>query len=84
MKYWEFEPVEDEQKEIKEVHRQSSESSDTTRVDRDSPPPKPKRKWGFRKNKDKKANSSEVSEEKESIKPAKRMPVIFFDEAHKL
>ena len=84
MKYWEFEPFKDEQKEMKAVHRQSSGSSDTTRVEQDTPPPKPKRKWGFRRSKEKKTDSCENSEEKESIKPVKKMPVIFFDEAHKL
>lgn len=89
MKYWEFDPYEDENKDKennKTVHRQSSDSSSTTRVDPESPPPKPKRRWGFRKAKEARPLSDDHSSEKgkEPKKPAKKMPVIFFDEAHKL
>jgi hypothetical protein len=84
LKYWEFEPVKEELKGLKAVHRQASDSSDATRVERDTPPPKPKRKWGFRRSKAKQTNNSEHSEEKESVKAPKKMPVILFDEAHKL
>jgi hypothetical protein len=69
---------------MKTVHRQSSGSSDTTRVEQDAPPLKPKRKWIFRRGLSKKPNNCENSEEKEPTKPVKKMPVIFFDEAHKL
>lgn len=89
MKYWEFDPFGEEgrdRQDDKTVRRQSSDSSSTTRVDPESPPPKPKRKWGFRRSKkDEKAAERDAAErEKEPLKPVKRMPVIFFDEAHKL
>lgn len=69
---------------MKTVHRQSSSSSDTTRVEPDAQLLKPKRKWGFRRSKDKKTSNCDTAEDKEPIKPARKIPVIFFDEAHKL
>jgi hypothetical protein len=84
LKYWEFEPIKEKQTEMKTVHRQSSGSSDTTRVEPDAQLPKPKRKWGFRRSKDKKIGNCDNTEDKEPIKPTRKMPVIFFDEAHKL
>lgn len=87
LKYWEFEPsIEDikDRSSDKSVRRQSSDSSDRTRVNSDTPS-KLKRRWTFRKSKEiKKPVESELSEEKEPVKPKKKMPVIFFDEAHKL
>lgn len=86
LKYWEFDPYKEEHEDKRDdstARRQSSDSSDTTRVEHESPSPKPKRKWGFLR-KEKKSVDLDHGEEKEPPKPMKKMPVIFFDEAHKL
>ncbi|KZP22205.1 hypothetical protein FIBSPDRAFT_787379 [Athelia psychrophila] len=73
------------EREREQERRHSSESSDTTRVDdHDAPPPKPRRKWGFRRKDKAPAADAGAGAEKEAPKPRKKMPVIFFDEAHKL
>ena len=85
LRYWEFEPVDEEadrESDKTKTVRQSSDSSSATRVNPEIPSPKPKRKWGFRRTKNKEEVCLEKTEE--PARPAKRMPVIFFDEAHKL
>lgn len=82
LKYWEFDPSEEEIKDRRDDGK-SSESSDRTKVEHEMPSPKPKRKWGFRRGKKEKLLENDMLE-KGPAKPAKKMPVIFFDEAHKL
>ncbi|KAF8892892.1 hypothetical protein BD779DRAFT_1436351 [Infundibulicybe gibba] len=90
LKYWEFQPSEQEEHD-KRPHRQDSDvTSDGTRVGgNNSARSTPKPRWGFRRNKGKSTEakrSSPVQEapQKDHGGPAKKMPVIFFDEAHKL
>ncbi|PPQ77918.1 hypothetical protein CVT25_015393 [Psilocybe cyanescens] len=82
-----------------QARRQGSndtEGSNKTRVERGSPDSGSKSRWGFRSWGKTKANrnalqanressaENEKGKEKVKEKPAKKMPVIFFDEAHKL
>jgi hypothetical protein len=87
LRYWEFQPADDESSSSFSKRRQSSDSSVHTRVDPDSPtsPSKRKARWWRFKGKDKeKPTQIEEPKDKEKVKPKKKMPVLFFDEAHKL
>ncbi|TFK31804.1 hypothetical protein BDQ12DRAFT_693507 [Crucibulum laeve] len=95
LKYWEFKPFEDEHNASdKHPRRQESDlGSDQTRVDGNGTH---KSRWGFRRGKREARASNgdtdgstvlgatEKGKGKEKEKPVKKMPVIFFDEAHKL
>ncbi|KAF8842845.1 hypothetical protein BDN67DRAFT_965290 [Paxillus ammoniavirescens] len=85
LKYAEFEPPEDISEFTHQGRKESDISSERTQVN-NSPPPHQHR-WFF-KRKDRKASdgargmSSSVIKEPEKL--SKKMPVLFFDEAHKL
>ncbi|XP_006455224.1 hypothetical protein AGABI2DRAFT_180378 [Agaricus bisporus var. bisporus H97] len=88
VKYWEFIPS-GERARSPESHKQNSEiTSDATRIDLQHASTTPKRKkrlFGRWRVKRKAAErTTPVEEPKPKVKPVKRMPVIFFDEAHKL
>jgi hypothetical protein len=87
LRYWEFQPADDEASSNFSKRRQSSDSSVHTRVDSDSPtsPSKRKTRWWRLKGKEKeKQTQVKEPKDKEKVKPKKKMPVLFFDEAHKL
>jgi hypothetical protein len=97
LKYWEFKPFEDQNENTSErPRRQNSDggSSDKTRVESapESNGAGAKRRWGFRffkkgkvTNESKTSPRTPISEgDKEKVKVFKKMPVLFFDEAHKL
>jgi hypothetical protein len=66
--------------------------SDGTRVEQDSDPATPKRRWGFKTlkkprkdtNIQTEARTQSPDSDKENSARPKKMPVLFFDEAHKL
>lgn len=97
LKYWEFEPPEHPAENGKRT-KDSEASSDRTKLNSSSPSPQTqKSRWTF-KGKEKKLSSSDAQQsqemsssllnsnvrEKEHDKATKRIPVVFFDEAHKL
>ncbi|KAK0474960.1 hypothetical protein IW261DRAFT_1649065 [Armillaria novae-zelandiae] len=83
LKYWEFQPCVEGSK---HNNRDSgSIHSDRTRVETNTS----KSRWSFRKRPKSRASQPDLSEHSEKGKeksklPPKKMPVIFFDEAHKL
>ncbi|KAF9467176.1 hypothetical protein BDZ94DRAFT_1186225 [Collybia nuda] len=98
LKYWEFQPVldhGDSQDNHQPPHRQGSDASDRTQVNATSTARRSFRaKWFQRGSKGKERDTSNPHRSsqngdatrpiKEKEKPTKKMPVIFFDEAHKL
>ncbi|KAE9390639.1 hypothetical protein BT96DRAFT_833178 [Gymnopus androsaceus JB14] len=98
LKYWEFDPYKEEDAKAKKGHREEeSGSSSSTRVNESNgtASSKPERNGRLRnllhfkaKHADQSSQGrSEKEKEKEAERPkrpAKKMPVIFFDEAHKL
>ncbi|KAF9049277.1 hypothetical protein BDZ89DRAFT_1006617 [Hymenopellis radicata] len=88
LRYWEFQPSQEELESAsaKSKKRGSDVASEKTQIV-DHPH---KRKWSIRRlrptkpNEDGASRSSTESEKKGIKAPPKRMPVIFFDEAHKL
>ncbi|TFK75628.1 hypothetical protein BDN72DRAFT_786875 [Pluteus cervinus] len=90
LKYWEFVPIDKNRSQSvdKYPRRQDSDSSDQTQLDSNpQSAPKSKFKWNFR-NRSNKGKEKEVlpprTSQIEVEKKPKKMPVIFFDEAHKL
>ncbi|KAF7968000.1 hypothetical protein HWV62_32198 [Athelia sp. TMB] len=100
LKYWEFDPPKDDASSRQstdskpstttatatstDAHaRHSVQSSESTRVEHEAPVQK-RRRWGFRRKERAPLASIGEEKEKEEAKPLKKMPVIFFDEAHKL
>jgi hypothetical protein len=83
LKYWEFQPIVEEQQEAR-----SDSESESTHVE--GGPPKSHFRWasfGRRNSKNRTApveSEPKVDGKKPKEKPEKKMPVIFFDEAHKL
>ncbi|KAG6899407.1 hypothetical protein C0993_010518, partial [Termitomyces sp. T159_Od127] len=97
LKYWEFQPLENDHNDGRsQIKRQQSsdKTSEQTQVDPSSNGrPTLSRRWIFRRSikakeskPPKSARTSKVENgpEKLASKPSKKMPVIFFDEAHKL
>ncbi|KAF9267949.1 hypothetical protein L218DRAFT_970745 [Marasmius fiardii PR-910] len=93
LKYWKFEPFTDEDS-SKKLESETGSTSDQTHVNSHSQGHS-KRKWKLRNllsDRNKKdrtdnrgtANQGQGSSRTEKPKPVKKMPVIFFDEAHKL
>lgn len=98
LKYWEFEPeMEGDNSGGKSKHDRDA-SSERTHVEAHAQPPKSHFRWpsfgkrrrqnggaalGIR-SQDPNTEQKEDSEKPKKEKPIKKMPVIFFDEAHKL
>ncbi|KAK0183903.1 hypothetical protein F5146DRAFT_1067861 [Armillaria mellea] len=83
LKYWEFQPCVEGSK--RNNRDSGSIHSDRTRVETNAS----KSRWSFRKRPKHRASQPNLSENSEKSKeksklPPKKMPVIFFDEAHKL
>lgn len=89
-RYWEFDPFTDEDTKHPTTHRQGSDvTSEATHVDplvAQQTAVKPKRRWFSKWKGKRKAKGREIpmEEPKPKERPVKKMPVIFFDEAHKL
>ncbi|KAF8651180.1 hypothetical protein AX16_004835 [Volvariella volvacea WC 439] len=87
LKYWDYEPnLEDKEG---GGDRSSHPNSDATATERTPGSSKLKMKWGFRSRKGKEretipTQSSQINLGKGKERPKKKMPVILFDEAHKL
>jgi hypothetical protein len=93
LRYWEFNPtIENASDRSRRQDSDQSLDSDRTRVEQDSNPATPKRRWGFKTlKKSRKGNSIQAEtltqspeSDKENASRPKKMPVLFFDEAHKL
>lgn len=94
LKYSEFEPPEQPPENGKRK-KDSDVSSDRTKLNSSSPSPSHKSRWIFKRKGKKQCEGQQNHElsplianctarEKEHEKPPKRIPVVFFDEAHKL
>lgn len=94
LKYSEFEPPEQPPENGKRK-KDSDVSSDRTKLNSSSPSPSHKSRWIFKRKGKKPCDEQQNHElsplmanttarEKEHEKPPKRIPVVFFDEAHKL
>lgn len=94
LKYSEFEPPEQPPENGKRK-KDSDVSSDRTKLNSSSPSPSHKSRWIFKRKGKKQCEGQQNHElsplianctarEKEHEKPLKRIPVVFFDEAHKL
>lgn len=94
LKYSEFEPPEQPPENGKRK-KDSDVSSDRTKLNSSSPSPSHKSRWIFKRKGKKQCDGQQNHElsplianctarEKEHEKPPKRIPVVFFDEAHKL
>ncbi|KAG6841054.1 hypothetical protein C0991_002265 [Blastosporella zonata] len=95
LKYWEFRPLENGDSnghEYGKRQQSSDNASEQTHVDPGTSGPSPRSKrWTFRRSfkgkarePQKPARTSNVENGTYNRKPSKKMPVIFFDEAHKL
>lgn len=96
LKYRDFQPENEESKHgPRRPRRPSTTPSDNTTVDLDPSPTKRKPRWNLRKRLMKKKYKAQVEQEpigngngngveKDLDRPKKKMPVIFFDEAHRL
>ncbi|KAH7925360.1 hypothetical protein BV22DRAFT_1011455 [Leucogyrophana mollusca] len=87
LKYWEFDPPPQTDKNGTKAKKGSDVSSDRTHVEATSP----KSRWFFKRkgqgSSDGRRSTEDgscLAKEKEPQKPVKKMPVLFFDEAHKL
>ncbi|KAG1767834.1 hypothetical protein EDD22DRAFT_279019 [Suillus occidentalis] len=94
LKYSEFEPPEQPPENGKRK-KDSDVSSDRTKLNSSSPSPSHKSRWIFKRKGKKPCDvqqnhelsplmANTTAREKEHEKPFKRIPVVFFDEAHKL
>ncbi|KAG1752114.1 hypothetical protein EDB19DRAFT_1893041 [Suillus lakei] len=95
LKYSEFEPSEEQPPANGKRKKDSDVSSDRTKLNSSSPSPSHKSRWFFKRKGKKPCDGQQNQElsssmvnsnvrEKEHEKATKRIPVVFFDEAHKL